>query len=51
MTDVLEEILPNTERVEIPNASHLMHEENAPAVNEEILAFLDRHRDGSAPSY
>jgi pimeloyl-ACP methyl ester carboxylesterase len=50
MTDVLEEILPNTERVEIPNASHLMHEENASAFNEAILEFLGRHRDSSAPS-
>jgi pimeloyl-ACP methyl ester carboxylesterase len=44
LTDVLEELLPNVERVEIPTASHLMHEENAPAVNEAILGFLGRHR-------
>ncbi len=44
VTDVLEELLQNVERVEIPDASHLMHEENAPAVNEAILGFLGRHR-------
>ncbi len=45
ITDRLEELLPTVERVEIPNASHLMHEENAPAVNEAIVEFLGRHRD------
>ncbi len=44
LTDRLEELLPFVERVEIPEASHLMHEENAPAVNEAILGFLGRHR-------
>jgi pimeloyl-ACP methyl ester carboxylesterase len=44
VTDRLEELLPNVERVEIPAASHLMHEENAPAVNEAIIGFLGRHR-------
>lgn len=42
LTDRLEELLPNVERVEIPDASHIMHEQNAPAVNEAILAFLRR---------
>ncbi len=45
LTDRLEELLPTVERVEIPNASHLMHEENAAAVNEAIVGFLGRHRD------
>ncbi|MGH0035318.1 MAG: alpha/beta fold hydrolase [Myxococcota bacterium] len=44
LTDRLEELLPIVERVEIPGASHAMHEENAPAVNDVILGFLDRHR-------
>ncbi len=43
-TDRLEELLPIVERINIPDASHLMHEENAPAVNEAILGFLGRHR-------
>ena len=43
LTDRLAELLPNVERVEIAGASHLMHEENAGAVNEAILGFLARH--------
>jgi pimeloyl-ACP methyl ester carboxylesterase len=42
LTDRLEDLLPNVERVNIPDASHLMHEENAPAVNAAILDFLGR---------
>jgi pimeloyl-ACP methyl ester carboxylesterase len=44
LTDRLEELLPIVERVEIPDASHLMHEENASAVNDAIVGFLGRHR-------
>jgi pimeloyl-ACP methyl ester carboxylesterase len=44
MTDRLEELLPIVQRVEIPEASHIMHEENAPAVNEAICEFLGRQR-------
>ena len=44
VTDRLEELLPNVERVRIPSASHLMHEENAPATAEAILHFLGRRR-------
>jgi pimeloyl-ACP methyl ester carboxylesterase len=39
----LQQLLPNAERVEIASASHLMHEENAAAVNQSILGFLARH--------
>jgi pimeloyl-ACP methyl ester carboxylesterase len=49
LTDRLEELLPIVERVEIPGASHAMHEENAAAVNEAILRFLARHRDLPPP--
>ncbi len=45
LTDRLEELLPIVERVEIPDASHAMHEENASAVNEAIVGFFGRHRD------
>ena len=45
ITDRLEELLPIVERVEIPEASHLMHVENAAAVNEAIIGFLGRRRD------
>lgn len=41
LTDHLEKLLPNAERVEIPGASHLMHEEEAAAYNEAVLSFLD----------
>jgi pimeloyl-ACP methyl ester carboxylesterase len=42
-TDRLEELLPISGRVEIADASHAMHFENAPAVNEAIIGFLERH--------
>ncbi len=49
LTDRLEELLPIVERLEIPDASHAMHEENAAAVNEAIVGFLGRHRDRPIP--
>ena len=45
LTDRLEELLPIVERVEIRAASHLVHEDNASAVNDAIVEFLRRHRD------
>ena len=46
LTDRLQQLLPNAERVEIAAASHLMNEENAGAVNDAILGFFA----GYAPS-
>ncbi len=43
LMDRLEALLPDVERVVIPNASHFMHEDNAPVVNKAILDFFDRH--------
>jgi pimeloyl-ACP methyl ester carboxylesterase len=43
LTDRLQQLLPNAERVEIAAASHLMSEENPGAVNGAILDFLARH--------
>ncbi len=43
LTDRLQQLLPNAERVEIAAASHLMNEENPAAANEAILGFLARH--------
>lgn len=43
LMDRLQELLPNVERVAVPNASHFMHEDNALAVNKAILDFLARH--------
>lgn len=40
LTDLLAELLPTVERVEIPGASHVMHEENAPVVNSALLGFI-----------
>jgi pimeloyl-ACP methyl ester carboxylesterase len=40
LTDRLEELLPHSERKKIPGASHMMHEENAPAFNTAVLEFL-----------
>jgi pimeloyl-ACP methyl ester carboxylesterase len=48
LTDRLGELLPDAERVEIPAASHAMHEQNASAVNAAILSFLERHRQGAS---
>ena len=33
----------HVERLIIPNASHFMHEDNAPELNNAILGFLARH--------
>jgi pimeloyl-ACP methyl ester carboxylesterase len=49
LTDRLEELLPVVERVEIPHASHGMHEENAAAVNEAIVRFIGRHGGQTSP--
>lgn len=42
LNDRLVELLPNRECVEITNASHIMHEDNAGMVNDAILDFLKR---------
>ena len=40
LTDRLEELIPNSKRIDIPNASHIMHEDNAAAYNQAVLSFL-----------
>jgi len=40
LTDRLEELIPDTKRVDIPNASHIVHEDNAAAFNQTVLSFL-----------
>lgn len=40
LTDRLEELLPQARRLAIPGASHAMHEDNAPAFNVAVGAFL-----------
>lgn len=48
LIDRLEELLPRAERVEIPGASHIMHEDNASAYNAAVLSFLGRASSGIA---
>lgn len=40
LLDRLYELLPQVERIEIPGASHIMHEDNGPAYNQALAAFL-----------
>jgi len=47
LADRLEELLPNVRRMEVPGASHIMHEDNPQVVNEAIAGFL---RGGSGRS-
>ena len=42
LIDRLEELLPRAQRVQIPEASHIMHEDNPAAFNEAVLSFLAR---------
>lgn len=37
----IEELLPGSDRVEIPGASHIVHEDNTKAYNAAVLSFLD----------
>jgi pimeloyl-ACP methyl ester carboxylesterase len=52
LTERLDELLPNAERIEIVDASHAMQEEKPSAVNAAIIAFLARHasRAGGRPT-
>lgn len=47
ITDRLEELLPNTERIEIEGASHIMHEDNALAYNKVVQSFLEKHHQAA----
>jgi pimeloyl-ACP methyl ester carboxylesterase len=40
LTDRLEELIPHAGRIDIPNASHIMHEDNAAAYDHAVLSFL-----------
>lgn len=42
LTDRLEELLPVSERIEIEDASHIMHEDNAFAYNQAVRLFLGK---------
>ncbi|NNF59579.1 MAG: alpha/beta hydrolase [Rhodothermaceae bacterium] len=43
LTDRLRELLPQAEQVEIPGASHRMHQDSASAFNAAVLSFLAKH--------
>lgn len=43
LADRLEQLLPHSKRKEIPGASHMMHEDNAPVFNTAVLEFLATH--------
>jgi len=43
LLDELEKLLPNTERNEILNASHIMQEDNPDAFNNAVISFLEKH--------
>lgn len=44
LLDRLEELLPHTKRVQIPNASHIMHEDNSEAYNKDVMSFLANYK-------
>jgi len=44
LTDRLQKLLPDVERVEIDDASHIMHEDNAMVYNQAVKLFLEKHR-------
>jgi pimeloyl-ACP methyl ester carboxylesterase len=46
LVDRLGELLPHSERTEIPGASHAMHADNASAFNAEVLSFLAKYQGG-----
>lgn len=39
----LDELLPHSRRIIIPAASHIVHEDNVPAYNSAVLAFLEQN--------
>jgi pimeloyl-ACP methyl ester carboxylesterase len=43
LLDGLEELIPNSERIMVPKASHIMHEDNADFYNTAVLTFLKKH--------
>ena len=44
LSDRLEELLSYTKRVQIPNASHIMHEDNTEAYNKKVMSFLTNYK-------
>jgi pimeloyl-ACP methyl ester carboxylesterase len=48
LIDRLEELLPRTQRVDIPGASHAMHDDDPPAFNAAVLGFLEEQAEGGS---
>lgn len=44
LTDRIQQLLPHARRAEIPDASHIMHEDNPTIYNREVLSFLQTTR-------
>ena len=47
LIDRLQELLPHARRIEIPGASHTMHEDDTAPCNAEVLSFPTRHHKAS----
>lgn len=47
LADRLNELIPQSERIDIPGASHIVHEDNAPVFNAAVLRYLSVDRAGS----
>lgn len=41
LADHLDDLLPNSKRVDVQNASHIVHEDNPTAFNQHVVEFLD----------
>lgn len=44
LSDRLEELLPHTKRIQISNASHIMHEDNTESYNKDVISFLKNYK-------
>lgn len=49
LMDRLAQLLRDCERIEIADASHIMHEDNARAYNQAVLSFLNKYRGMAQP--
>jgi pimeloyl-ACP methyl ester carboxylesterase len=45
LMDRIEELLPRSKRIQIPGASHIVHEDNPQAYNKTVLSFLTESRE------
>jgi pimeloyl-ACP methyl ester carboxylesterase len=45
LIDGLQQLIPHSERKMIPNASHIMHEDNVHDYNSALFSFLQKHEN------